>query len=112
VALKLFDHISCIALLAMMLHKCVVLVLEQKILSICIKIATKIYHVKFLLALKRIGRYLKGTINEAWVLHPSDSQDIDCYVDADFAGLWPHEDKHIKYPTGLRWSRLACPVLP
>jgi hypothetical protein len=31
--------------------------------------------------------------------------DIDCYVDADFAGLWPHEDKNnptcIKSRTGF-----------
>jgi hypothetical protein len=36
-------------------------------------------------ALKRIGRYLKGTIDEGLILRPSDTLDIDCYVDADFA---------------------------
>jgi hypothetical protein len=38
-------------------------------------------------ALKRICRYLKGTINEGLVLRPTENFDIDCYVDADFAGL-------------------------
>jgi hypothetical protein len=66
-------------------------------------------------ALKRIGRYLKGTINEGLVLHPSDSLDIDCYVDADFAGLWPHEDKQdpscVKSRTGFAICVANCPVI-
>jgi hypothetical protein len=32
-------------------------------------------------------------MEEGLVLRPSDSLDIDCYVHADIAGLWPHEDK-------------------
>jgi hypothetical protein len=30
-------------------------------------------------------------MDEFLILRPSDIMNIDCYVDADFAGLWPHE---------------------
>jgi hypothetical protein len=66
-------------------------------------------------ALKRIGRYLKGTINKGLVLKPTENFDIDCYVDADFAGLWPHEDKHdpscVKSRTGFAICVANCPVI-
>jgi hypothetical protein len=66
-------------------------------------------------ALKRIGRYLKGTINEGLVLRPTETFDIDCYVDADFAGLWPHEDKSdpscVKSRTGFTICIANCPVI-
>ncbi len=39
-------------------------------------------------ALKQIGRYLKGTTKNGLILNPSDTFKIDCYPDADFAGLW------------------------
>jgi hypothetical protein len=49
------------------------------------------------------------------VLHPSDSLDIDCYVDADFAGLWPHKDKQdpscVKSRTGYAICVANCPVI-
>jgi hypothetical protein len=38
-------------------------------------------------ALKRIGRYLKGTLKNGLILTPSDDFKIDCYPDANFAGL-------------------------
>ena len=44
-------------------------------------------------ALIRIGRYLKGTMTKGLILNPSDFLMIDCYPDADFAGLWTREDK-------------------
>ncbi|KAG7341235.1 reverse transcriptase RNA-dependent DNA polymerase [Nitzschia inconspicua] len=66
-------------------------------------------------ALKRIGRYLKGTLNEGLVLRPSETLNIDCYVDADFAGLWPHEDKSdptcVKSRTGFAICVANCPVI-
>ena len=43
------------------------------------------------LALKRIGRYLIGTKDRGMILDPSTKLDIDCFVDADFAGLWGSE---------------------
>eukprot|EP00804_Cyclotella_cryptica_P001177 CCRYP_016994-RA/>CCRYP_016994-RA protein AED:0.39 eAED:0.19 QI:0/0/0/1/0.5/0.33/3/0/796 len=44
------------------------------------------------LALIRIGRYLKGTMDKGLILSPSDEARIDCFPDADFAGLYGHED--------------------
>jgi hypothetical protein len=43
-------------------------------------------------ALVQIGRYLKGTIDKGLTLSPSKNLHIDCYPDADFAGLWKYED--------------------
>jgi hypothetical protein len=39
-------------------------------------------------ALKRIGHYLKGALTNGLILTPSNGLKIDCYLDADFAGLW------------------------
>ena len=39
-------------------------------------------------ALKRIGRYLVSTRDKGLILRPTGSLHIDCYVDADFAGLY------------------------
>eukprot|EP00804_Cyclotella_cryptica_P023030 CCRYP_000303-RA/>CCRYP_000303-RA protein AED:0.39 eAED:-0.26 QI:0/-1/0/1/-1/0/1/0/408 len=44
------------------------------------------------LALKRIGRYLKATCNHGLLLNPSKLLKVDCYPDADFAGLYGHEN--------------------
>ncbi len=38
------------------------------------------------LAVKRIVRYLKGTKDKGYILKPTFSTMIDCYVDAGFAG--------------------------
>ena len=39
--------------------------------------------------LKHIVKYLKGTRNEGLILNPQGNPlDINCYVDADFVGLW------------------------
>ena len=66
-------------------------------------------------ALERIGQYLKGTMEEGLILRPSGELDIDCYVDADFAGLWPYEDKHdpscVKSRTGFAICISNCPVI-
>ena len=42
-------------------------------------------------AAKRIGRYLKGTMEKGLISNPSNDWTIDCYPDADFAGLWGHD---------------------
>jgi hypothetical protein len=39
-------------------------------------------------ALKRIGRFLKGTLKGGLILTPSNDFRIDCYPDADLASLW------------------------
>ena len=45
-------------------------------------------------ALIRIGQYLKGTIGKGLIMTPSAELKLDCYPDADFAGLWNRDDKH------------------
>ena len=43
-------------------------------------------------ALKRIGWYLKVTRDRGLILNPnSDVYKLDCYPDADFAGMYGHE---------------------
>ena len=41
---------------------------------------------------KRIYRYLQGTKENNLVFNPSNKLVVDCYSDADFAGLWGHEN--------------------
>jgi hypothetical protein len=66
-------------------------------------------------ALKRIGRYLKGTLQKGLILNPSHSLKIDCYPDADFAGLWTRDDKQdphcVRSRTGYVICVSNCPVL-
>jgi hypothetical protein len=47
-------------------------------------------------ALERIGQYLKGTMDKGLVLKPDSIHplDIDCYVDAGFAGLYGYEQPY------------------
>ena len=67
------------------------------------------------LALKRIGRYLKGTMSKGLILDPSDDYNIDCYPDADFAGLWgrenPDDPSSVRSRTGYVITLARCPVL-
>lgn len=44
-------------------------------------------------AIKRVARHLQGTSKEGLILSPDASKGLDCWVDADFAGLWGHEDE-------------------
>jgi hypothetical protein len=69
-------------------------------------------------ALERIGQYLKATGDKGLILHPKSHKgrlDIDCYVDADFAGLMGYEDKQdpscVKSCTGYVIFIADCPVL-
>jgi len=66
-------------------------------------------------ALKRIGRYLKGTLENGLILNPSDELKIDCYPDADFAGLWNRDEKQdphcVRSRTGYVICLSDCPVL-
>ena len=45
------------------------------------------------LGIKRILRYLKKTRTEGLIMQPTSDLKVDCYVDADFAGLFSVEDK-------------------
>ena len=66
-------------------------------------------------ALIRIGRYLKGTQNKGLIMRPDDSRGIDCYPDADFAGLYGQEDSQdphcARSRTGYVILAFGCPVL-
>ena len=44
-------------------------------------------------AIKHICRYLAGTVDQGISFKPCAAPTLDCYVDADFAGLWGYEDK-------------------
>ena len=46
-------------------------------------------------AIKRIGRYLLGTRDKGLVINPKTPWHFDCWVDADFAGNWLHDDAHV-----------------
>jgi hypothetical protein len=68
------------------------------------------------LALERIGRYLKGTVEEGLVMTPTpQSLNIDAYVDTDFAGLALKEKRtdptSVKSRTGFVLNVANCPVL-
>ena len=67
------------------------------------------------IALKRIGRYLKGTLDEGLILDPSDEFLIECYPDADFAGLWGYEDPNdphcVRSRAGWVITLAGCPIL-
>ena len=68
-------------------------------------------------ALERIGQYLKGTKNRGLIFRPAEGHEIklDCYVDADFAGLWGYEDEQdpssVKSRTGYAIFIQGCPVI-
>jgi hypothetical protein len=59
---------------------------------------------------------LKGTRTKGYILHPSTlHQYLDCYVDADFAGLWTssiaHDPTSAQSRTGYIITFASCPVL-
>ena len=68
-------------------------------------------HVK---AIKRILRYLKGTKSKGLILNPTSDLQVDCYVDADFAGLWSVESDQdpisVKSCTGYIIMFVGCPL--
>ena len=67
------------------------------------------------LALIRIGQYLKLTRTKGLTLRPTTTMGIDCYVDADFAGLWGFEDPQdptsVKSRTGYVLCLAGCPII-
>lgn len=66
-------------------------------------------------ALERIGQYLKATRTQGLILRPTDSLDMDVYVDSDYCGLWNAEDKHdpscVKSRTGYVICIANCPII-
>ena len=69
------------------------------------------------LALIRIGQYLLGTRDKGLILTPNKSEllKVDCYVDADFCGLYEREDHtdptSVKSRTGYVICIAGCPVI-
>jgi hypothetical protein len=65
-------------------------------------------------AVKTIGRYLLRTRAKGLILKPSGDLAIDCYVDADFAGLWGVENDQdplcVKSRTGYLITIGGCPL--
>jgi hypothetical protein len=59
-------------------------------------------------ALKQIGCYLKGTLTKGLLLNPSKTFNIDCYPDADFAGLWTRDNKQDPHCVCSRTSYVIC----
>ena len=66
------------------------------------------------LALKAIGRYLLKTRDKGLVLTPTKKLNVDAYPDADFAGLYNHEDSSdpvcVRSRTGFVICVANCPV--
>ena len=44
--------------------------------------------------MKRIVRYLRGTMDQGLIIEPTKELQMDLYADADFAGLWNAENVH------------------
>jgi hypothetical protein len=67
------------------------------------------------LAIRRIVRYLKATSTKGYILRPSSSYNLDCFVDADFAGTWSastsEDPSSVKSRTGYVITFASCPVL-
>ena len=65
-------------------------------------------------AVKRIVRYLQGTNTKGIIFTPTKELVVDCYVDADFAGLWGSEDNQdpvsVKSRTGYVLEVAGCPL--
>jgi hypothetical protein len=67
--------------------------------------------------LKHIGKYLKGTRGKGLILNPkrNDPLKIDCYADANYAGLWNSEEEQdphcVRSRTGFIVMIANCPVI-
>ena len=66
-------------------------------------------------AVLRICKYLKGTQNDGLILRPNKKLKVECYADADFAGLYSAEDPEdpicVKSRTGYVITFLGGPIL-
>ena len=66
-------------------------------------------------AIKMIVRYLAGTADKGTIFTPNDNFKIDCYVDADFAGLHGQESENnplrARSRTGYILFFCGCPLL-
>ena len=59
--------------------------------------------------------YLQGTHTKGMIINPTTNYNTDCYVDADFAGLWgsenPQDPISVKSLTGFVINIMGCPLL-
>lgn len=66
-------------------------------------------------ALKRIIRYLIETKDRGLCFKPDLTQGLDCWVDADFAGMYGYEDEQdpvsVKSRTGFVLTLFGCPII-
>ena len=66
-------------------------------------------------AVLRICRYLQATKDEGLIYWPSQELQVDCYCDADLAGLWsaesPDDPISVKSRTGYVIMVAGCPVI-
>jgi len=66
-------------------------------------------------AVIRICRYLKGTRDQGLILKPGNELNVDCFVDADFGGLFSVEDSmdpvSAKSRTGYVIMLAGCPLV-
>jgi len=66
-------------------------------------------------AIKRIVHYLLATKTRGISFQPNLDAGLDCYVDADFAGLHGYEDEQdpvsVKSRTGFVLTLFGCPVI-
>ena len=66
-------------------------------------------------AVKRILRYLHGTQTKGMSFSPSSTFKVDCYVDADFGGLFGVENDQdpicVKSHTGYLITLMDCPLI-
>jgi hypothetical protein len=64
---------------------------------------------------KWILHYLVATRKKGLEFIPNMEEGLDCYVDADFAGLWGHEDDqdpvNVRSRTGFTLTLFGCPIL-
>jgi hypothetical protein len=66
------------------------------------------------IAIKRIGRYLLGIRDRGTIIKPSRDLSLNCYVDADFAGMFtssdPNDPKSVKSRSGFIITLGGAPV--
>ena len=66
-------------------------------------------------AVKRIVRYLVKTREHGTIFKPDMNQGLNCYVDADFAGLYGYEDEQdpvsVRSRTGFTLTLFGCPIV-
>ena len=65
-------------------------------------------------AVKRICRYLLGTLNKGIIFRPDSTKGLECHVDADFAGGWSSGDttnpESVLSRTGFVILYAGCPI--